>query len=369
MKYDDAEFCFLHFETDLEPQAGHTHIGMFLAWALLRGLGRPVGEDARWDAAVRELQARRITGGQFLATVCDAKLMDEDFNAEGNAFAAAYYERLYLADYETLFKADMPKTGHDTDDFCSLPDTWANFERLGAVLDRRYADWQAAQGRPHTQPPAERATEPRTLPDSQLAAAAIAYLGELEQRAERGDREAWFELAVEHLSGERLPRDMERAANALEQAAELGLPEAQYNLALCYQNGEGRPRDEKQMLRWFAFAAAGGHGEAAYFLAMAYRQGGALPQDAVAANALMLLAQERGIPEAGKAGLQEGFLAESMALVDRLREPGQLVTVLAARRRAGSHDKVDTAPAAPATPEAPAGLGTRLRALLPRWRR
>jgi hypothetical protein len=217
-------------------------------------------------------------------------------------------------------------------------------------------------------------TDAQPLP---LAPEAIAYLGQLEQRAEAGDREAWFELAVEHLSGERLPRDMERAALALEQAAELGLPEAQYNLAVCFQNGEGRPKDEKQMARWFAFAAAGGHGEAAYFLAMAYRQGGPLPQDFVASNALMLLAQERGIPEAAKAGLMAGSLAESMALADRLREPGQLVTVLAARRRAVAAGKADTGvarytgEAAPAPPElaAPAGLGPKLRALLPRWRR
>jgi len=38
MKYDDAEFCFLNFETELANEAGGTHTGMYLAWAAQRGL-------------------------------------------------------------------------------------------------------------------------------------------------------------------------------------------------------------------------------------------------------------------------------------------------------------------------------------------
>ena len=38
MKYDDAETCFLNFETELENEAGGTHAGMYLAWAALNGL-------------------------------------------------------------------------------------------------------------------------------------------------------------------------------------------------------------------------------------------------------------------------------------------------------------------------------------------
>jgi len=38
MKYDDAEFCFLNFETELANEKGGTHTGMYLAWAAQRGL-------------------------------------------------------------------------------------------------------------------------------------------------------------------------------------------------------------------------------------------------------------------------------------------------------------------------------------------
>ncbi len=41
MKIDDAEIYFLNFETDLDNEAGGTHIGMFLGWAVQRGLADP----------------------------------------------------------------------------------------------------------------------------------------------------------------------------------------------------------------------------------------------------------------------------------------------------------------------------------------
>jgi hypothetical protein len=164
----------------------------------------------------------------------------------------------------------------------------------------------------------------------------------LRRRAEAGDRDAWYELAVAYLTGAHIPRDYVQAANAFEKAAQLGVPEAAFNLGVCYQNGDGRPQDAKQSLRWFAFAAEGGHGHAAYFLAMAYRQGAEVPQDFIASNALMLMAQRLGVEEARSAGIMAGSLSESMALSLQLSEPGQLVALLSARRRKVLAGQVDT---------------------------
>lgn len=338
MKYDDAETCFLNFETELDNDAANTHIGMYLAWAVLAGLGRDDPGDAMWAAAVAALKQRSSTGGQVLSSFSDCKLMDSEFSAEGNAFTAAYYDKAYIRDYQKVFQDQMPRTGHETDDFCGVPDTWANFDRLKPLLDRRYAAWKASQGATPAPPPAARELSLEPL----NPAATAADIEQLQRRAQTGDRDAWFELGAAYLTGQGVPRDYSLAANAFEKAAQAGLPEAAYNLGVCYQNGDGRPQDTQQMLKWFTLAAEGGHGEATYFLAAAYREGKLVPQDYVASNALMLLAQARGAEAAHKAGVMAGSLAESVALSEEMRQTGQLVAVLSARRRAVTSGRADS---------------------------
>lgn len=384
MKYDDSEYCFLNFETELDNDAASTHIGMFLAWCVLRGLGREDAADERWSQAVARLKRREITAGELLIDMCDGKLMDLDLSAEGNAFAGAYYESRFIKDYETVLRDQMPSTGHDTDDFCSVPDTWANFDRLAPLLDKRYGDWKGGPGpagSPGPKPsggaaPLELSLEPLEGEVANAAASAtaggglpasttvpptgeaLAFLQALQQRATAGDGEAWYELGAEYITGERTPRDFTKAANAFEKAAQLGIAQAAFNLAVCYQNGDGRPQDPKQMLRWFALAAEGGHGESAYFLAMAYRQGQHLQRDFVASNALMMIARSRGVKAAAEAGVMAGSAGQTAALVSRLIEPGQFVATLSARRRALAAGKVDDGTQGwvdPAGPEGAAG--------------
>jgi hypothetical protein len=141
-KYDDAEYLFLEFETELDNEAAGTHIGMYLAWAAQRDL---LASSAHAD--LERLRARQISGRKFLFDHCDGKLMAEDFSFAGKAFADWYYERGFVADYQRVFKADFPSSGHPTDDFCGIPDTWGNFDRMARVLDRRYAQWLARPGR------------------------------------------------------------------------------------------------------------------------------------------------------------------------------------------------------------------------------
>jgi TPR repeat protein len=341
MKYDDSEYYFLNFETDLDNEAANTHIGMFLAWAVHAGLARQDERDGRWAADVQAVLARRKTGGQMLSDQCDGKLTDADLNAEGNAFAAVYYDKQYHHDYARVFDSQIPSTGHDADDICSVPDTWANFDLIKPVLDRRLAAWRQSRQTPELSlvgdppppsPPPPASPPPGPAPD----------LAALQRRAEQGDRDAWFELGAEYITGAHVPQDFKRAADCFEKAAQAGLAQAAFNLGVCYQNGEGRPKDAKQRLRWFALAAEGGHGQAAYFLALAYRQGDDLPQDLIASNALMMLAQKRGVAEARQAGVMAGSLAESTALAAQLSEPGQLVALLSARRRKVLAGQADT---------------------------
>lgn len=140
MKYDDAEYHFLEFETDLPQEAGGVHIGFYLAWLLLKGHG---SEDAA--AATEALRSRRANGVQVLFDFNDGAMLDEDFDERGNAFTAAYYEAHYFADFEAVFAGDFADTGHPNDDACSIPPTADNQARMSAMLDRRWAQWEAGE--------------------------------------------------------------------------------------------------------------------------------------------------------------------------------------------------------------------------------
>ncbi|WP_374488606.1 hypothetical protein [Zoogloea sp.] len=135
MKYDDAEYYFLNFETDALPnEAGATHIGMFMAWMMLHDL---VSEDL--EEAIDEVKSRQVTGREIVVDASDCKLLSDDLSEEGNAFAAWYYEDKYIGDYCRVFEI----SGDSADALCSVEDTWDNFDKLAPVLDQRFAEWQA----------------------------------------------------------------------------------------------------------------------------------------------------------------------------------------------------------------------------------
>ena len=85
MVIDDAEQYFLNFEHDTPNEAGGTHIGLFLGWAMIRGL-------ASEEMATRlpALLAREVTGRDLLFQHCDGKLMASDLGERGGAFAESY---------------------------------------------------------------------------------------------------------------------------------------------------------------------------------------------------------------------------------------------------------------------------------------
>ena len=140
MKYDDAEYYFLNFETDLPNENGGRHIGLFLEWAILRGLAGEAFADAA-DA----LRAGTTTGVDLLFDRCDGKLLDGDLGEEGNAFAAACYERFVLDDFVEAMNC-APDAGLDAIFGADL--TPQRHARVLWQLDRRYAEWRRGFGFP-----------------------------------------------------------------------------------------------------------------------------------------------------------------------------------------------------------------------------
>jgi hypothetical protein len=146
--YDRADW---HYDGDYPPglpsEAGGTHIGMFIAWAIITGLEGELHKEESADAfqAVRE---RRITGREFLFSRCDQKFTDEDLNEEGSAFARWYYSGYgpYIDDYEKTLAVNVPSTYH-------VKDTWENFDKLKPVIDRRFEAWRRSMERRHLASP------------------------------------------------------------------------------------------------------------------------------------------------------------------------------------------------------------------------
>ncbi len=133
MKYDDASWHVEgDFPSDLPPECGATHIGMFLAWAVRRG---QVSMRLRDDAhdGISDLRHRRISGRDFGLRECDGTLVGEDLSSEGRDFASAYYSSSYYEDYLSLFP--KARTLYHVEDW------WENYARVEALLDRRFAEW------------------------------------------------------------------------------------------------------------------------------------------------------------------------------------------------------------------------------------
>jgi hypothetical protein len=146
MKYDDASWHYGgNFPADLPDEAGATHSGMFVAWALLAGLSGDI-HVTDFPEDIPKLRDRSVTPGAFFLSACDGKFTDEDLSDEGNAFATAYFDfesGSYLADYESTLGQDLPE-GRDS--LYHISDSWENFDKLKVVLDQRLAEWRAHAG-------------------------------------------------------------------------------------------------------------------------------------------------------------------------------------------------------------------------------
>jgi hypothetical protein len=143
MKYDDASWHYGgDFPSDLPPEAGATHIAMFLAWALLNGLAGELHQE-ELPEELDLLRSRQIAPGTYFLQYCDGKLTDEDLNKAGNAFAEAYYNvenSPYPIDYSSAVNGDeLPSLYH-------VPDNWETYEAISPVLNTRFAAWQANGG-------------------------------------------------------------------------------------------------------------------------------------------------------------------------------------------------------------------------------
>jgi len=141
MAYDRADWHYGgDYPKDLPPENGGTHIGVFLAWAINHGLEGEL-HQTNSQASLAAVRQRRMTGREFLEKECDEKFWETDLNEEGNAFATFYYQSdAYFYDYEMTLAKGLPTLYH-------VADSWQNYDRMAAVIDRRFAAWKRRQQR------------------------------------------------------------------------------------------------------------------------------------------------------------------------------------------------------------------------------
>jgi hypothetical protein len=136
LAYDSADWHYGgDFPKDLLPENGSTHIGMFLAWAIIRKL---VGDLHVNDSQVAlvKVKNRQVTGRDFFISQCDGKFWKGDLSDEGNAFAANYYvSNIYIDDYLEVMDPNLESLYH-------VADSWENFDRIAPVIDKRFDTWK-----------------------------------------------------------------------------------------------------------------------------------------------------------------------------------------------------------------------------------
>lgn len=139
LKIDDAEHVFMDFERDRPNEEGGTHIGLFLSWAIRRGLANPA-----LSAYKGALEAGETRGRAVLFDQCDGKLFVSDLNEQGGAFASDYYAQHYLHSYVQAFGLVDPTN----DELADVPDDEASQRTVDAFLDIAVRDWRASLERP-----------------------------------------------------------------------------------------------------------------------------------------------------------------------------------------------------------------------------
>jgi TPR repeat protein len=113
----------------------------------------------------------------------------------------------------------------------------------------------------------------------------------IEERAERGDADAQFQLATQSQN----KRD---AVYWYQQSAAQGNAAAQNNLGVMYRKGSGVEQNFELARHWFAEAASRGHHIAEYNLGYLYEQGLGVSQDYSQAMEWYLKAGFKGVTKA-----------------------------------------------------------------------
>lgn len=152
--------------------------------------------------------------------------------------------------------------------------------------------------------PSDRFAQPRSVDSQPVAtisgsgspqAPAKTAITNLFEAAADGQAAAQYELAVRHIDGRAVSKDMKRAIELLKRAADQGLAPAQYRLASIYEKGTGAEKKPKEALGLYEAAAKAGNVRAMHNLAVLAADGSAGKSDYATAAKWFLSAAEHDV--------------------------------------------------------------------------
>lgn len=117
---------------------------------------------------------------------------------------------------------------------------------------------------------------------------------EMEERAERGDTSAQYNLGWVYMKGDGVAEDNVKAVWWWRRAAEQGHALTQFNLGRVYERGRGVPKDDAQAVQWYCKAAEQGLAEAQINLGRMYETGRGIVQNNTQAVQWYRKAAEQG---------------------------------------------------------------------------
>jgi TPR repeat protein len=119
---------------------------------------------------------------------------------------------------------------------------------------------------------------------------------ETKQKAEKGDVDAQYHLAMLYDFGRGTEKNDTEAARWCRKAAEKGHAEAQFSLAQTLRRGEAVAPDMKEAFAWFMKSALQGYPEAEHALSVCYQNGDGVKENEVEARKWRQKAAEKGNP-------------------------------------------------------------------------
>ena len=129
---------------------------------------------------------------------------------------------------------------------------------------------------------------------AELAKSESKEIKELRGKAEKGDAQAEFALALNFGLGQNTTQDLQEALKWVRASASHGNPEAQNFLGVMHEAGNSVPQDYKVAFGYFQSAAQGGFTPAMFNLGRLLKLGKGVAKDELAANKWFDLAAEKG---------------------------------------------------------------------------
>lgn len=117
----------------------------------------------------------------------------------------------------------------------------------------------------------------------------------LEDAAQTGNPAAQYKLAQVYMSGDQVPKNLQKAVSLYRSSADRGYAASQYEMGVFYENGRGTEQNLVKAFEWYKKAAEQGNANAQNNLGTLYMQGKAVPQNIMLAIVWFNVAASQGL--------------------------------------------------------------------------